>query len=69
MQAHSPSQPRDDGADTELRLLKCNHLFAANNTYIALLRWHFLRSFTYRYIELCSPKLDEAAIHAGAQPL
>ncbi len=51
--------------DSDLRLLKCDHLFAANTTYIALRRGHYLRSFAYRFIELCSPKLDEATIRAG----
>ncbi len=50
--------------DTELRLLRCDHLFAANTTFIALRRGHYLRSFAYRFIELCSPKLNEAAIRA-----
>ncbi|MEQ1533047.1 MAG: CysB family HTH-type transcriptional regulator [Sideroxydans sp.] len=51
--------------DTDLRLLRCDHLFAANTTYIALRRGHYLRSFAYRFIELCSPKLDEKTIRAG----
>ncbi len=51
--------------DSDLRQLKCEHLFGANTTYIALRRGHYLRSFAYRFIELCSPKLDEAAIRAG----
>lgn len=51
--------------DTELRLLRCDHLFAANTTYIALRRGHYLRSFAYRFIESCSPRLDEATIRAG----
>ncbi len=55
--------------DSDLRLLKCEHLFAANTTYIALRRGHYLRSFAYRFIELCSPKLHEAAIRAGIAPL
>jgi len=55
--------------DTDLRLLKCGHLFGANTTYIALRRGHYLRSFAYRFIELCSPKLDEATIRAGLAPL
>lgn len=54
--------------DSDLRLLKCDHLFAANTTYIALRRGHYLRSFAYRFIELCSPRLDEATIRAGAVP-
>ncbi len=51
--------------DSDLRLLSCDHLFGANTTYIALRRGHYLRSFAYRFIELCSPKLDEATIRAG----
>jgi LysR family cys regulon transcriptional activator len=55
--------------DTDLRILKCEHLFGANTTYIALRRGHYLRSFAYRFIELCSPKLDEASIRAKLAPL
>ena len=51
--------------DTELHLLQCDHLFEANTTYIALRRGHYLRSYAYRFIELCSPKLDEATIRMG----
>lgn len=51
--------------DSDLQLLKCEHLFGANTTYIALRRGHYLRSFAYRFIELCSPELDEASIRAG----
>jgi LysR family cys regulon transcriptional activator len=50
--------------DSELRLLECEHLFESNTTYIALRRGHYLRSFAYRFIELCSPKLNEANIRA-----
>ncbi|HZW24649.1 MAG TPA: CysB family HTH-type transcriptional regulator [Gallionella sp.] len=55
--------------DSDLRLLKCDHLFAANTTYIALRRGHYLRSFAYRFIELCSSRLDEATIRAGLAAL
>jgi LysR family cys regulon transcriptional activator len=55
--------------DTGLRILKCEHLFGANTTYIALRRGHYLRSFAYCFIELCSPKLDEATIRARLAPL
>lgn len=54
--------------DNDLRLLKCPHLFSANTTYIALRRGHYLRSFAYRFIELCSPALNEAAVRAGISP-
>ena len=55
--------------DTDLRLLKCEHLFGANTTYIALRRGHYLRSFAYRFIERCSPELSEAVVRAGILPL
>lgn len=55
--------------DTDLRLLKCDHLFGANTTYIALRRGHYLRSFAYRFLELCSSKLGEQTIRAGLAPL
>jgi len=51
--------------DTDLRLLQGDHLFEANTTYIALRHGHYLRSFAYRFIELCSPALDEATVRAG----
>jgi LysR family cys regulon transcriptional activator len=54
--------------DVDLHLLKCEHLFGVNTTYIALRRGHYLRSFAYRFIELCSPKLDEATIRARLAP-
>jgi len=50
--------------DTDLRLLKCDHLFEANTTYVALRHGHYLRSFAYRFIELCSPALDEETVRA-----
>ena len=50
--------------DSDLRLLKCDHLFDANTTYIALRHGHYLRSFAYRFIELCSPTLDESSVRA-----
>jgi LysR family cys regulon transcriptional activator len=56
----------NEAKDRELRLLKCDHLFGVNTTYIALQRGHYLRSFAYRFIELCSPKLNESVIRAGA---
>lgn len=52
--------------DTCLHLLESSYLFGENTTYLALRRGHYLRSFAYRFIELCSPTLDEAAIRAGA---
>jgi hypothetical protein len=42
-----------------------NRLSYPYTTYIALRHNHYLRSFAYRFIELCSPRLDEATIRAG----
>jgi LysR family cys regulon transcriptional activator len=53
--------------DTDLRLLNCEHLFEANTTYIALRHGHYLRSYAYRFIELCSPRLDEATIRTAGR--
>jgi LysR family cys regulon transcriptional activator len=50
--------------DTDLRLLKCDHLFDSNTTYIALRHGHYLRSFAHRFIELCSPALDKATVRS-----
>ncbi|MDD2701303.1 MAG: CysB family HTH-type transcriptional regulator [Sideroxydans sp.] len=55
--------------DDDLKMLDCGDLFGENTTYIALRRGHYLRSFAYRFIELCSPKLDEGTIRAGLAPL
>ncbi|RFC32638.1 MAG: LysR family transcriptional regulator, cys regulon transcriptional activator [Candidatus Nitrotoga sp. MKT] len=55
--------------DTGLRLLDSSHLFGKHTTYIALRHGHYLRNFAYRFIELCSPALDEAVIRAGVAPL
>ncbi len=51
--------------DGDLQLLECEQFFGANTTYIALRRGHYLRSFAYRFIELCSSRLDEKTVRAG----
>ena len=55
--------------DTALRLLHSTHLFGKSITYIALRHGQYLRNFAYRFIELCSPVLDEAVIRAGLAPV
>lgn len=52
--------------DPRLRLLDARHLFAGNTARIAVRRGSYLRGYAHRFIELCSPKLDEAAIRAGS---
>lgn len=48
--------------DPGLSKLDSDELFADNVTRIAVRRGHYLRGFAYRFIELCSPELTEAAI-------
>lgn len=50
--------------DQGLCLLDCAHLFERNTTWIAIHRGHYLRSFVYRFIELCNPKWDESTIRS-----
>lgn len=54
------------GKDSDLCLLECSHLFWANTTHIALRRGHYLRSFAYRFIELCSSELTEDRVRSRA---
>ena len=55
--------------DTQLRILNSDHLFATNTTRIALRRGHYLRGFTYKFIELCSANLTELEIKAALKPV
>ncbi len=48
--------------DQGLRLLDAQHLFALNVTKIAVRRGHYLRDFSYRFIERLSPRLTEAHV-------
>lgn len=54
------SETRDSG----LALLDTGELFRLNTTVIGVRRGHYLRGFTHRFIELCSPKHTEAEIKA-----
>jgi LysR family transcriptional regulator, cys regulon transcriptional activator len=53
--------------DKALRLLPAK-LFPEATSRIAVRRGRFLRRFAYRFIELCSPELTEAAIRKRVQP-
>jgi hypothetical protein len=55
--------------DAKLSLLDVGNLFENNTTRIALRKRYFLRGFAYEFIELCSPKLDEARGIAKFNPL
>ena len=52
----------DPQRDTGLVALDASHLFAANTTRIAVRRGAYLRSYTYRFIELLAPHLDQAVV-------
>lgn len=58
------SMAYSDVRDQGLALLDTEHLFRRNTTVIGVRRGHYLRGFAYRFIELCSPQHDEAAIKA-----
>lgn len=51
--------------DAGLRLIDSAHLFEANMTMIAVRRGSYLRTYAYRFIELCSPALPEKAVRAA----
>lgn len=51
--------------DAGLKLLDADTLFEANTSLIAVRRGSYLRNYAYRFIELCSPALPEAAVRAA----
>jgi LysR family cys regulon transcriptional activator len=55
--------------DKGLVLLENSDVFPANTTRIALRRGHYLRGFSYRFIELCAPALSESVIRAALKPV
>lgn len=52
----------DAQRDEQLQALAGKPLFPENTTVIAVRRGHYLRSFGYRFIELCSPQLKADAV-------
>ncbi|WP_422717922.1 CysB family HTH-type transcriptional regulator [Franzmannia pantelleriensis] len=53
-----------DQRDQGLTLLDASDLLPRNTTYLALRRGHFLRSYAYRFLELCREDLDEATVQS-----
>jgi LysR family cys regulon transcriptional activator len=51
--------------DTGLRIIDSTHLFEANTALIAVRRGSYLRTYAYRFIELCSPALPEKVVRAA----
>ena len=62
------SMAYQEDRDAKLSLLDVGNLFENNTTRIALRKGYFLRGFAYEFIELCSPKLDEAKVKAALKP-
>ena len=65
------SQAFNPQRDIGLKALDSEHLFEASTTRLAVRTGHYLRDFAYRFIELCSPELEEDIVrqriqHAGA---
>ena len=50
--------------DAPLKLIDAGHLFEPNTTVIAVRRGSYLRTFAYRFIELCSPALPAKVVKA-----
>ena len=48
--------------DSNLRMLDGSRLFEPSTTRIAVRRGHYLRGYTYRFMELCSNRLTEATV-------
>jgi LysR family cys regulon transcriptional activator len=52
----------DPDRDTHLRLLDAGHLFAINQTRLAIRRGAWLRGFAYSFIETFAPTLTREAV-------
>jgi LysR family cys regulon transcriptional activator len=58
----------DAAKDKALELLPSEHLFSGNTTHIAVRRGQYLRGFALRFVELCSPGLDETQLRMAIAP-
>lgn len=54
----------DAKRDTGLALIDTSHLFAENQTKLAVRKGHYLRTFGYDFIALCIPELDKDDIES-----
>ena len=52
--------------DPQLRLLDAASLFSSNTSRIAVRRGSYLRTYSYRFIELCSGGLTESVVRDEA---
>jgi LysR family cys regulon transcriptional activator len=51
--------------DAPLKLVDTGHLFDPSTTLIGVRRGSYLRTYAYRFIELCSPALPEKAVRSA----
>ncbi|MFC3624812.1 CysB family HTH-type transcriptional regulator [Vogesella amnigena] len=59
----------DAQRDSQVQVVAGEPLFGHQTTRIAIRRGHYLRSFAYRFIELCSTALDEDTVRRALSPL
>jgi LysR family cys regulon transcriptional activator len=55
--------------DQRVEVVAGEPLFSRQTARIAIRRGHYLRSYAYRFIELCSDQLDEATVRSALNPL
>lgn len=58
----------DPVRDSQVRVVEGAPLFGQQTTRVAIRRGHYLRSYAYRFIELCSAALDEATVRQALSP-
>ncbi|TCW31796.1 CysB family HTH-type transcriptional regulator [Gulbenkiania mobilis] len=58
----------DPTRDTALKVVEGPVLFGHQTARIAVRRGHYLRSFAYRFISLCSPALEEGVVRSALDP-
>ncbi|MBA4708563.1 CysB family HTH-type transcriptional regulator [Aquitalea aquatica] len=54
--------------DQAVKVVAGEPLFGQQTTRIAIRRGHYLRSYAYRFIELCSAALDESTVRSALSP-
>lgn len=58
----------DPVRDQAVKVVAGEPLFGQQTTRIAIRRGHYLRSYAYRFIELCSAALDENTVRSALSP-
>ncbi|BBF84654.1 alkanesulfonate utilization operon LysR-family regulator CbI [Aquitalea magnusonii] len=58
----------DPQRDKAVQVVAGEPLFGQQTTRIAIRRGHYLRSYAYRFIELCSAALDETTVRSALSP-